>query len=102
MDKNHGGEALNPSERLALASWYSAMMNFLYATWLQAEIGAFGRGTEYEGLNDAIRQFLEEPSLGSFIDSAEPHDFHDRELKRLYRYLEEATASFSTRARGTA
>ena len=70
-------------------------MNFLEATWIQAQMGAFGRGAEYAGLVNVIQQFLATPSLASFVESDEHPHLQRSELKRHYGILREAAASFT-------
>jgi len=95
IEKSHAGEPLIPSERICLAAWYNAQMNFIEATWVQAEMGAFGRGAEFEALKNVIRDFLEIPHLKSFVESDE-HPYPQRaELKRHYGRLLAAANSFS-------
>ena len=84
LDKSQRGETLDASERIALTGWYLAMMNLLGSFWIQAEMGAFSRGAEYEGLKSAIQGFLATPSLESFVNSDEHSPFLQSELSRRY------------------
>jgi len=93
IHKDDQGDALSPTERVALASWYNAQMNFLEATWMQAEMGAFGRGSEYVGLINITQQFLATPSLASFVESDEHPPLQRSELKRHYGQLCQAVSS---------
>jgi hypothetical protein len=95
IQKNHVGEALDAGERACLAAWYNAQMNFIEATWIQAEMGAFGRGAEFEGLKAVLIQFLETPNLHPFVESDDHPHAQKAELKRHYGRLLDAAKSFS-------
>ena len=95
IQKDHNREALTPSERIRLAGWYNAQTNFIEATWIQAEMGAFGRGAEFEGLKKVLLQFLDTPNLQSFVDSDEHPHAQAAELKRHYGRMLDAVKSFS-------
>jgi hypothetical protein len=97
IQKSASGEALSPPERIALASWYNAQMNFLEATWIQADMGAFGRGAEYAGLIAVIQHFLETPGLRSFVESEEHPHLQRGELRRHYDQLCAAAATFPSK-----
>ena len=73
LEKSHRREDLSAAERIVLSGWYDAMANLLIRTWRQAEMGVFPTGEVHEGLKDGIRVFLAIPSIGSFVDSADPH-----------------------------
>ena len=99
FEKLENNEAMTSPERVALAGWCNAMMNFLEATWIQTGIGSFAGGkataSEYKGLVEVTRQFLETPGILEFLKSSDHTQIQKQELDRHYRelssYLERAS-----------
>ena len=92
IERQRKGEALEPGETLALASWCNAMLNLLVSTYQQVGMGAFGTGPEYEALRTVTRSFLETARPASLGDSEGLDPFQRAELERHLSMLQEATA----------